>query len=74
MAGPSGDYVYVIRPDDTVERRAVQVASRQDGIAVIAGGLKAGENVVVAGQYRLANNVRVRFDTKAAPAAARQAG
>ena len=36
MAGPNGDYVYVIRPDDTVQRRDVQVASRQDGLAVIA--------------------------------------
>jgi membrane fusion protein, multidrug efflux system len=70
MAGPNGDYVYVIRPDDTVERRAVQVASRQDGIAVIGSGLKAGEKVVVAGQYRLADNVKVRFDNKAPPTAA----
>ncbi len=31
MAGPNGDYVYVIRPDDTVQRRTVQLASQQDG-------------------------------------------
>ena len=36
MAGPDSDYVYVIRPDQTVQRRDVQVASRQDGVAVIA--------------------------------------
>ena len=54
MAGPNGDYVYVIGTNDTVQRRAVQVASRQDGLAVIAKGLIAGETVVVAGQYRLA--------------------
>ncbi len=62
MAGPEGDYVYVIRPDDTVRRRAVQVASRQDGLAVIASGLHAGERVVVEGQYRLANNIKVRIE------------
>jgi multidrug efflux system membrane fusion protein len=62
MAGPDGDYVYVIRSNDTVQRRAVQVASRQDGMAVIGSGLKAGEQVVVAGQYRLADNVKVKLE------------
>jgi multidrug efflux system membrane fusion protein len=68
MAGPDGNYVYVIRPGDTVQRRDVQVASRQDGIAVIAEGLAAGERVVLDGQYRLANDAKVRIET-AAPAA-----
>jgi membrane fusion protein, multidrug efflux system len=63
MTGPNGNYVYVIRPDSTVQRRDVEVASRQDGIAVIGKGLTAGERVVVEGQYRLANNVRVRIDS-----------
>jgi len=63
MAGPDGNYVYVIRRDSTVQRRAVQVTTRQDGIAVIGKGLAAGEHVVVAGQYRLADNVRVRIET-----------
>ena len=63
MTGPTSNYVYVIRPDSTVQRRDVQVASRQDGIAVIGKGLVAGERVVVAGQYRLADNVRVRIET-----------
>jgi multidrug efflux system membrane fusion protein len=63
MVGPNGDYVYVIRPDDTVERRDVQLTTRQDGLAVIAKGISAGERVVVNGQYRLANNVRVKADT-----------
>lgn len=66
MAGPNGDYVYVIGPNDTVQRRNVQLASRQDGLAVIAKGLSAGEKVVVAGQYRLANNVKVKIETAAA--------
>ena len=41
--GPNGHYAYVIKPDDTVERRAVDVASIQDGIAVVTKGLSAGE-------------------------------
>jgi multidrug efflux system membrane fusion protein len=75
MAGPNGDYVYVIGPNDRVQRRDVQLASRQDGLAVIAKGLSAGDKVVVAGQYRLANDVKVKIETGGAqPAVARQDG
>ena len=59
--GPSGHYAYVIKPDNTVERRVVEVASIQDGIAVITKGLAAGERVVVDGQYRLTNGARVKL-------------
>ncbi len=72
MAGQNGEYVYVILPDDTVQRRSVEVASQQDGIAVISKGLTAGEKVVVAGQYSLANNVRVRIETSGSTAPAKQ--
>jgi membrane fusion protein, multidrug efflux system len=58
--GPSGHYAYVIKPDDTVERRTVEVASIQDGIAVVTKGLSPGERVVVDGQYRLTNGARVK--------------
>jgi membrane fusion protein, multidrug efflux system len=59
--GPNGHYAYVIKPDDTVERRVVDVASIQDGIAVVTKGLAAGERVVVDGQYRLTNGARVKI-------------
>jgi multidrug efflux system membrane fusion protein len=58
--GPSGNYAYVIKSDDTVERRAVEVAAIQDGLAVIAKGLSPGEKVVVDGQYRLTAGARVK--------------
>ena len=58
--GPNGNYVYMIKPDDTVERRAVEVAAIQDGIAVVAKGLSPGEQVVVDGQYRLTNGARIK--------------
>jgi multidrug efflux system membrane fusion protein len=61
--GPNGNYVYIIKPDDTVERRAVEVAAIQDGIAVVAKGLSAGEQVVVDGQYRLTNGARIKRST-----------
>jgi multidrug efflux system membrane fusion protein len=59
MQGPQGAYLYVIKPDDTVERRAVQVAATQENLAVIEKGLASGERVVVEGQYRLTEGVKV---------------
>jgi membrane fusion protein, multidrug efflux system len=66
--GPDGHYAYVIKPDNTVERRTVEVASIQDGIAVVTKGLAAGERVVVDGQYRLTNGARVNPAAPSAPA------
>ena len=74
MAGPDSDYVYVIRPDQTVQRRDVQVASRQDGVAVIAAGIAAGEKVVVDGQYRLDNSAKVKIENDDVAAATGQPG
>jgi membrane fusion protein, multidrug efflux system len=59
--GPEGHYAYVIKDDGTVERRDVEVATVQDGIAVISRGLAAGEKIVVEGQYRLTQGARVRL-------------
>jgi multidrug efflux system membrane fusion protein len=58
--GPTGHYAYVIKDDNTVERREVEVAAVQDGIAVVTKGLSPGEKVVVEGQYRLTKGARVR--------------
>jgi len=67
--GPNGHYAYVIKPDNTVERRDVEVASIQDGIAVVTKGLAANERVVVDGQFRLTEGARVNPTPMAAPAA-----
>jgi multidrug efflux system membrane fusion protein len=67
--GPNGTYVYVIKDDNTVERRPVEVAAVQDGIAVVTKGLKPGEKVVVEGQYRLTNGSKVRLAGPTAGAA-----
>jgi multidrug efflux system membrane fusion protein len=59
--GPSGSYIYVIAPDQSVQARPVQVAQISEGQALIASGLKAGEQVVVDGQYRLQPGTHVRI-------------
>ena len=59
LAGPDGSYVYLIKADNTVHRVGVDVSDRQGAIAVIGKGLSGGENVVVDGQYRLDDGVKV---------------
>lgn len=44
-----GSYVLVVKDDDTVERRGVDVGVLHDGMQVVASGLAAGERVVVEG-------------------------
>ena len=51
--GPQGPYAYVVNPDSTVELRPIKVAQISDGQALIDSGLKANEQVVVDGQYKL---------------------
>ena len=60
MQGPDGPYVYVLGDNDAAQRRAVTVAATQDGVAVITKGLKAGERVVIEGQYRLIDGAKVK--------------
>jgi multidrug efflux system membrane fusion protein len=67
--GPNGRYAYVIKEDNTVERRTVEVSAVQDGIAVITKGLSIGDRVVVDGQYRLTNGARVKVEATAPGAA-----
>jgi membrane fusion protein, multidrug efflux system len=67
--GPNGYYAYVVRPNDTVERRAVQVAGFQDGRAIITAGLPAGQRIVVEGQYRLTDGAKVRVSPPQPPPA-----
>ena len=60
QSGQSGDYVYVVKPDSTVESRPVVPGPRVDRDVVITRGLKPGEIVVTEGQLRLAPGMKVR--------------
>ena len=57
--GPSGEFIYIIRPDLIAEVRAVKVGISEDGSTVIENGISEGEDVVVDGQYLLKANARV---------------
>jgi multidrug efflux system membrane fusion protein len=57
--GPDGFYVWVIKPDNTVEQRPIDARIVNDDIAVAAKGLGVNERVVVNGQSRLDAGSRV---------------
>jgi len=68
-AGQQGAYVYVMKPDSTVEPRPVSVDRTSDDVAIIASGLTAGETVVTDGQLRLSPGAKIsiRKITESAP-------
>ncbi|MBZ9732467.1 efflux RND transporter periplasmic adaptor subunit [Mesorhizobium sp. CA18] len=67
-----GPFVYVVKPDNTVEMRPVQVALTEGQNSAISDGLKSGEKVVVEGQTRLKNGAAVH-EGKAAAGSGEQA-
>ncbi len=63
QTGQKGSYVFVVKPDQTVESRPVTVARSVDDEAVVAAGLAPGERVVTDGQLRLSPGARVDIKT-----------
>ena len=57
--GPDGLYVYLVKPDQTVDRRAVTIGYQDSGHAIISDGLQAGETVVLSGQLRVEPGTKV---------------
>ena len=53
--------VAVLRPDDTVDVRAVKVDSRVGSLWIVAEGLKPGERVVVEGGDRVRAGQKVQL-------------
>jgi membrane fusion protein, multidrug efflux system len=51
--GPDGLYVWVIKPDNTVEQRPVEAQTVSTSTAIVNKGLSLGERVVLDGQSRL---------------------
>jgi multidrug efflux system membrane fusion protein len=53
QTGQNGSFVYVVKPDRTVESRPVVTGARVDQDMVVRQGLEGGETVVTEGQLRL---------------------
>jgi multidrug efflux system membrane fusion protein len=56
----SGPFVFVVKPDNTVDLRPVKPGQRQEGdLTVVESGVKPDETVVVTGQLALAPGAKV---------------
>jgi len=62
QTGQDGQYVFVVKDDQTVEQRAVTIGQRVEDDTVVQKGLKPGETVVTEGQLRLEPGSRVTTD------------
>lgn len=64
--GPDGLYVWVVKPNDTVEQRPVDAQIVDEHTAVVSKGLTVGERIVVDGQSRLDVGTHVNIRPPAA--------
>jgi multidrug efflux system membrane fusion protein len=64
-----GIFAWVVNPDDTVENRPIEAGPSVADMTVVTSGLKAGERVVVSGQYRLRPGTKVSVSAATAPVA-----
>jgi multidrug efflux system membrane fusion protein len=70
--GPNGTFVFVVKDDNTVAMRSIQVQKQDETQTVVANGLAAPERVVTTGFVRLTDGAKVTISsgdgTPAAPA------
>jgi multidrug efflux system membrane fusion protein len=59
QTGQKGTYVFVVKPDSTVEQRPVKVGRRLARELTIETGVTAGERIVTDGQLRLVPGARI---------------
>ena len=60
MSDLAGNFVFVVGPDNKVERRAIQLGQSTPTLAVVAGGLKQGETVILEGLQRARPGIEVK--------------
>lgn len=57
--GQDGPYLYVLKPDQSVELRKVKVGQKEEQNTIIESGLEKDETVVVEGQLNLSPGIKV---------------
>jgi membrane fusion protein, multidrug efflux system len=58
--GQEGQYVWVVKPDNTVAIQTIQPGSADGGFSVIQQGLRPGDRVVTSGSLRLVAGTKVK--------------
>jgi multidrug efflux system membrane fusion protein len=65
QSGPRGEFVYVVKDDQSVELRTVKSQLTLPDRVALASGVQEGERVVVDGQFRLTPGAKIRPVTEA---------
>src|SRR5439155_22520426 len=63
QTGQQGPFVFVVKPDQTVDTRRVAVNRTQGSETILTSGVEAGESVVTDGQPRLVQGAKVEVRT-----------
>jgi multidrug efflux system membrane fusion protein len=69
QAGPQGQYVFVVKNDQTVDMRPITVARTAGTETVVKDGVKPGETIVLDGQLRLVPGSRISVKGDSTPKA-----
>lgn len=70
LVSQTGNYVYVLKADNTVEMRVVTRGEKEGDRVIVESGLAAGEKVVTSGQIALASGEKVSPQSPPAAASA----
>jgi len=68
--GPAGAYVYLLKGDDTVARKTVEVGHEDESTSIVTAGLAPGDRVVTDGASRLTDGAKVTLSQPDATPAA----
>ena len=60
MTEKTGSYIFVFRPNGTVEKRFIEVGPENGNNTIVERGLLAGEEIVVEGQHKLIHGMKAR--------------
>ncbi len=67
QTGAPGEFVYLVKPDNTVSVQVVKTGASQDATVEVTDGLKPGDKVVTDGLDRLRDGARISVATPAQP-------
>jgi multidrug efflux system membrane fusion protein len=67
QTGQNGQFVFVVKPNNTVELRNITVNRTFNGLSAIARGVQPGETVVTDGQSNLSPGAKIRIKTGLQP-------
>ncbi len=66
LTGPKGTFAYLIDASSSISIQPVKVLQTEDNSVLIGSGLKIGDEVVTAGQFRLQPGAKVKVTTELA--------